>query len=56
MTDELDAILDRPVRCENCDETVSLARTQNGSLVVRCACDDAKRSLKVARVLPEGWT
>ena len=47
---------DRPLVCLNCDEEVTLSQAENGTLVLRCACDDKRRGLKVARKLPEGWT
>jgi len=52
MTEEIP--LDRGVRCDDCNSTVYLARKDNKTLIARCDCDK-QRSIKVARVLPEGW-
>jgi len=46
---------DRPVVCLDCDAEVQIHQAENGALVARCDCDDKRRGLKVARVLPDGW-
>jgi len=41
------------IYCEQCEEQVTLRRTENRALRIGCPC--STRSLKVARVLPEPW-
>jgi DNA-directed RNA polymerase subunit RPC12/RpoP len=46
---------DRPIVCLDCDTEVTLSESEQGTLVLRCDCDDRRRHTKVSRVLPEGW-
>jgi len=53
MTDEIP--VERGIRCTECDKTVYLARQDNNTLAARCGCGN-ERSIKVATLLPEGWS
>jgi len=53
MTDEIP--VERGIRCTECNSHVYLTRRDNNTLSVRCDCGD-ERSIKVATLLPEGWT
>lgn len=40
--------------CDNCGDPVTMNRRENRTLEVSCDCD--ARSIKVATVLPDGWS
>ena len=52
MTDEIP--VQKSIRCTDCNSSVYLIRESNSTLTVTCDCEK-QRSIKVARVLPEGW-
>jgi hypothetical protein len=52
MTDEIP--IQRGFRCTDCNSAVYLTRRENRTLAAECECSD--RSIKVATVLPEGWS
>ena len=43
------------LRCSDCGGIVELARRQNNTLLVKCACGKGQ-SVKVAGKIPDGWT
>jgi hypothetical protein len=42
------------MNCDNCGETIKLGRKANQTLIVGCDCN--ARSIRVATVLPDGWS
>ena len=44
-----------PRFCDECCTAIRLETMDDRRLILRCACDK-RRSIKVASVLPEGWS
>lgn len=57
MTEETPQQRKQPkgIACDDCNRGVYVATKQNGSLTLTCDCDK-QRSIRVAAVLPEGWS
>lgn len=47
-------MIQEPTTCDDCGETVSLARSEHDTLRLVCACN-RRISIRVPTVLPDGW-